>query len=672
MRFLLALILLAPAFAQTPPPPKPDEKAAEAPAKAEAKPDAKPAEEAAAPAPEQWLTGSIDLGWRFRTDILGSRDSYRSIVNLPEGPRVFGVDFTLEDPKHRLFDRLSARGANWGDPYNTAHVDAVKRGVYDFRFDYRNILYFNALPSFANPLAPNGVNERSFDVHRRNTSFDLTLRPGKRIVPYLSYDHASGYGSGVSTWAPDFTNEYAVPTRYRDQTDNYRGGVRFEFERFHVTLEQGGTTFKDDDSAYDAVPTTGDRTSSLLGQTLQLNSLQQAYGIRAHSVYTKALFTANPVSWLDVTGQFLFSQPKTDVNYVDVARGNFALLSSLLFYSGQVDMAGGAANKPHISANVGFELRPFRRFRMVQSWMTDRYHDAAYSTLTNYLLLSATSTSPVSSAFLPDRQVVNYNQNQTDLFFDLTSKITLRAGYRYVWGDSTVRSAPLDPNGLFESGKLNRQVALAGFNARPFQKLSLNAEFEGASTTHAYYRTSLYNYSKLRARARYQVAAALSVQTNFTLLDNQNPNPGLKYDFRSRDNAFSVNWTPNGGKLISLLAQYDRATLRSDISYLSLPFLAPDFSAYRDNAHIATSAIDITIPVLADCFMPKLTAGGSLVITNGTRPSRYYEPLAKLSLPFGKNFAWNTSWQWYGFNESQYLYEGFRTHVFQTGFRLTK
>ena len=37
------------------------------------------------------------------------------------------------------------------------------------------------------------------------------------------------------------------PLHCRDSTDNYRGGVRFELNRFHVTLEQGGTTFKEDD-----------------------------------------------------------------------------------------------------------------------------------------------------------------------------------------------------------------------------------------------------------------------------------------------------------------------------------------------------------------------------------------------------------------------------------------
>jgi hypothetical protein len=52
-------------------------------------------------------------------------------------------------------------------PTALAHVNARKQGIYDFSFDYRNIAYFNALPSYSNPLAPAGFNEQAFDTHRR-------------------------------------------------------------------------------------------------------------------------------------------------------------------------------------------------------------------------------------------------------------------------------------------------------------------------------------------------------------------------------------------------------------------------------------------------------------------------------------------------------------------------
>ena len=41
-----------------------------------------------------------------------------------------------------------------------------------------------------------------------------------------------------------------MPNTLHDLTNLYRGGVRFELRRFHATLEEGGTTFKDDQSVY--------------------------------------------------------------------------------------------------------------------------------------------------------------------------------------------------------------------------------------------------------------------------------------------------------------------------------------------------------------------------------------------------------------------------------------
>jgi hypothetical protein len=98
------------------------------------------------------------------------------------------------------------------------------------------------------------------------------------------------------------------------------------------------------------------------------------------------------------------------------------------------------------------------------------------------------------------------------------------------------------------------------------------------------------------------------------LLDNQNPTPGVQNDFRSRDNSLAAFWTPNGSKRISVMAEYNRSTLHSRIDYLLSPFFTPSVSIYNDNAHTATSTIDIAFP---DCEgrAAKLTAGGSLFVS---------------------------------------------------------
>ena len=92
------------------------------------------------PATERWVTGHIDFGYRWQTPG-GNQNVYRSIVDLGEGPKLLDADFSIVDPKHRWFDQIDTRAANWGDdPYTTLSVTARKDRVYDFISSYRILL----------------------------------------------------------------------------------------------------------------------------------------------------------------------------------------------------------------------------------------------------------------------------------------------------------------------------------------------------------------------------------------------------------------------------------------------------------------------------------------------------------------------------------------------------
>src|SRR6202171_4862373 len=660
MRLLFIIASLLPLGAQAPAPP------AASPAKAETKSDVSPV-----PVEEPWLTGSIDVGYRWRSGVGGSFDTYRSIVNLGSGPKLLGADFTLLDRKSRVFDQVHIRGYNWGDdPYSTFHLDAKKTKLYDFTADYRNIAYFNYLPSYADPLIARGVflNEQSFDIHRRSTSLQLDLLPANWFIPYLAFDRGSGSGRGATTFVSD-GNEYAVPNTLRDMTNLYRGGVRFELRRFHVTLEEGGTTFKDDQNDYAAGGPNnfGNVATPFLGQRLYLSSLLAAYGIRGNSTYSKGLFTANATPWLDLYGQFLFSQPDSTVHYQQADTGNFILPSQLLFYNSQQYLVSAAAELPHTSASFGAEIRPMRRVRIVESWLTDRLHDSS-SAASSQVLVPLGQT----RALLASSLATSYSQEEIDLFVDVTSRLALRGGYRYVWGEAS--DATLPPAGLKSSdqGTLRRHVGIGGIVFRPTQKLSISGEAEGGSSGGAYFRTSLYDYRKVRARAHYQASASLSLSADFILLNNQNPLPGSHYDYLAQQESLSFLWSPREGKNWDIQGSYSRSTLRSDISYFEPQILQTQLSSYRDNSHTVTALFSVNLPGYSGLAAPKFSAGGAFFISSGSRPTSYYQPAAKFFVPVRKNLNWFTEWQYYGYGQAFYLYEGFRTHLLTTGLRLTR
>ena len=607
------------------------------------------------PEAEQWLTGSVDLGYRWRTAVGGSFETYRSIVNLGSGPKLLGTDFTIIDPTRRFFDRLDVRAENFGDdPYSTLHVNAIKAKLYDFRADYRNIAYFNNLPSYADPLLSRGItlNEQAFDTHRRFTSMQLDLLPGHWFVPYLAFERESESGTGVNAYVAG-DNEYAVPTTVRNSADTYRGGVRLELHRFHATVEEGGTVFKDDQNVYTAGGTNyGNNSEPLLGQTLDLTQLSQAYGIRGNGVFTKGLVTASPTSWLDLYGQILYSRANNNVHYQEYAAGNLVDLSQLQFYTSQQYLLSAEAKLPHTSGSVGAEIRPVRGVRILQSWLTDR--------------LSSNSSGTV----LGDSLTTHYNQEQVDVLWDATAKLTLRGGYRAVWGNASNVILPIAELTGFERGTLRQNTGIAAVNYRPLQRLTINGELESSKSSGTYFRTSLYNYQKLRVRARYKVTPSLQLAFDASLLKNQNPTPGNHYDYLGHQESFALTWSPAAVKGWSFLGNYTRSTIRSDISYLIPQTLTPELDRYRDNNHMVTFLLDGNVKGFGGTA--KLSAGGSFFLSSGSRPTSYYQPFFKLTVPMNRQLAWVSEWRYYGFGETFSVFENFRTNLITTGVRFTR
>src|SRR5262245_6019866 len=93
-----------------------------------------------AAAGDQWLTGSFDVGYRWKTKVGGNENVYRSVVDLGEGPKLLDADFTIQDPQRRWFDRIDTRAANWGDdPYTTLDVTDRKSRMYELSSRFRNL-----------------------------------------------------------------------------------------------------------------------------------------------------------------------------------------------------------------------------------------------------------------------------------------------------------------------------------------------------------------------------------------------------------------------------------------------------------------------------------------------------------------------------------------------------
>ncbi len=629
------------------------------------------------PSGEPEISGYIDLGYRWETGVYGSFPTYRSIVDLGSGPKLFGADLTFSNTLlpvgARFFDHLNLRLSDIGDdPYETYHLNIGKKKLYNFTGDYRNIAYYSNLPSFADPLFGTGLilDEQALDTHKRLGDFRLDLFPNRTFMPYFEYDHASDYGNGIANFVAN-ADEYPVTNLTRDSDENYRGGLRIELSRWHFKLEQGGTTFKDDEQLSAGVGTTnyGNLYSPYLGQTLELTSLAEAYAIRGHSVYTDASFSANPVTWADVYGTFLYSQPVSNVGFVGLDTGNQVLLSELLFYTSEDNFIAAASKAPHTSANLGAEIRPMRRIRLLPSWFTDRMHTSGTNIGSDTLTTTTAGQVPIES-LLATTLVSNSNEAGMQVFGDVTSKITLRAGYKYNWGNASDVILPLAELTGFETGKIRRSIWLAGLAWRPIQNAWLNIDFEDGSSGSTYYRTSLYDYQKASVRGRYRLTKDFNLSASALVLNNKNPTPGIDYSFLAHTETASLQYIPSSGKVWDFEGSYTRSTLYSNIFYLDPEFLTPEQSKYRDNSHAVTAAFNLNMPGWLG-YKTRLTLAGTALVSNGSNPTVFYQPYARMSIALNKHLAWNSEWRYYGFGESFYIYQGFRTEMVTTGVRIT-
>ena len=196
-------------------------------------------------------------------------------------------------------------------------------------------------------------------------------------------------------------------------------------------------------------------------------------------------------------------------------------------------------------------------------------------------------------------------------------------------------------------------------NVRVSQKISGNFEFEGSNGEKTYFRTGLQDYKKTKLRAKYQAFGSLLLSGSFTYLDNQNHSTSGNYDFQSRATSLNAMWTPWGGKRMTLLGEYTRGTLHSDIGIFTPQTLTVNDSFYRENFHSFTSALDL------NCWKgAKFSVGGTGFVSSGSRPTEFYQPLMRMTIPFRTHWGLRTEWQYHSMSERFYQYESFGAHTF--------
>lgn len=627
------------------------------------------------------LAGYIDFGYRWRVSQNGSEAMYRTLVNLGQGPKFFGAHLVWKSPRPNLWDRFQFDSTGWGgEPYSNARVDIERAGVYDLGLQYRQQNYFSQVPSFANPLlVPFNytLSQNGDDFKRRMADLDFTLFPNRRFSPFFSYSRTGRDGPGYWPWIGP-SNEYLASTNFDDSTNLYRGGVHISLPRVFLTLEGGGTFFSDNQVTSFSGFNLGNRRTPLLGQIMHLDTVDQRYSVTGRMGFFRASFKAAPVKWADFAGQFGFSQASGTIGFSETATGQFVGLAALQTFTGLTSNGPGSALLPRPSGNVSMILRPMRRLRIVDSFDTLRFHNAASTVFTQTLtgvtgLLGTVAPSTTITTVTPGINFIasDYNRHQIEAIYELFPWISFRGGWRAEWSQWV---QPSDEPGEFEFFKEQRNVALGGIDLRLPLGAAVNFSTEVGVPKKSLFRTSLYDYHKVKLGGRWNARPWLRFTGKYVRQYNTNDTPDISLYWHNHEVSFGVLLAPNDGRRFTISADWMYQNYSSDI-LAAIPFPpAIVNSAWQQNANHAGSFINVNL-----IHGASLNVGGSLLVSHGTQPTKYYQPRAELMIPIHSRIVWFNNWQYWDFNEKFQTenpnpllptLQNFNAHLFATGLRI--
>jgi hypothetical protein len=608
----------------------------------------------------------LEIGYRWVSDIAGNQDMYRSMVNLGEGPKLLRSNLSLRSNygSGLLFDRLDLSVNNWGgDPYNTFRLNFGRGDLYEFRADYRNLNYYNFIPTLDNPLASKGTlfGQHSLNVTYRTTDLELKLFPHSKVRPYVAYSRASGFGPGFTTFAVT-GNEFLLDTRWQYAANDYRGGVEISLPKLTLTVEQGYRRLRNDTGVTDAGNPSGNTNRPYIGETVNLESLNRGYHDRTGIPVSKVLAKYTPFEKLKITGRYIYSMADLESSLGEVRTGNLITLEERLVYGAALDSFNAQAKKPDHNGAFLIEFSPFSRLTLLDQFDTRSLHVSGSTLMSStYFHSRPLSGEPPPSydsniSHLLDNWLT-YDQvrNQFEAELDLGGGFSARGGHRYTYSEASLANL-VDGKEDPATADLTQHTGIVGLNYRPGRWMHLGLDYETNYSKGLLTRTDLLNYDQLKFDWHVNPWKTLGFSGRIALLQNTNPKSDIDFKSHNRNYSVAVNYEPN--ERFSLNLDYERSNLLSDIAILLPQTLKLDRSYFDERGSSVGGSMGVGI------YRGWRTDFGYRAILNaGSFPLSYYQPFAIMSVPLPSHLAFKTYWQYFGYNEKGTSLQDYRGHM---------
>ncbi len=674
------------------------------------------------------ITSSIELGVRgLRVD--GDHNKYKSDLNYNAGVRLFDSSFLVrsKDGKGTPFDTLLLTSSGWGaDPYGQMRILAEKPKWYRFEGSYRRFKYFRFLNNIANPnwifnpttfsRPPNPTTgEHGFNTRTQMGDFDLTILPKNDKIRFTVGYSPERYSGPAYTSYHIGGNEFILLSNLKSQANDFRLGADGRVGPIDFSFQQGFRRFRDD-SFIDLGATPGVNLNPAVASFTSFHRNEPA---RTSVNYTTFSVHSLVARKLDLTARVVHSTSNSNFTFLENMTGtNFAtrigsgagaqLGAPNVLILGQYNIPGNV-KRPNTLGDFGVTFLATDKFRISNTFRVEDFTIDGVATFNDLFSVSRGAIVDTRSfSNLSVHKVTRYRkyQDTVEADYQFNKNYSIHLGYRYgsrrieqiLSGFALNSNAPtaLVPEDEVENNHTN--AFFGGFKARPVNNLTIYFDAEHGTADNVFTRIGNYNYTNIRAKARYVPNRKLNF--NFAVITKDNSNPSeiagvsltdFGVDVKSRTFTSSIGWNPTPKFSFSTGYNYNWVNSDAVVDYFyQVPPAASvrhpiGHSLYfqRNNFFYIETVTQLCprVTLYAAYRVNQDDGQGSRVAnptgTPGTLinsyPMSFQSPEARLAIKINRRLDWNLGYQYYNYSENALVGprpQNYHAHLPYTSLRL--
>ncbi len=675
------------------------------------------------------IHSSVEMGYRYN-NVAGSDDMYDTLVNLQTGPRFLDQTLSMQSLAHEgvLFDDLYLNSFGLGgDPNAVARLRADKHKWYNLQGSFRrDVSYFN-YDLLANPLNPPTAvpsvpvlnSPHEFDnTARRMTDIDLTLLPESTVSFRLGYSNNNMTGPSFSSlhegtealllqgWNTTMNSfrmgvDWRVLPRtvisYDQSLDYYKGDTDSQLATFNPALLPGGGSVElglSFDPANNEPCAVRPPATSLIGPGGTLTNVNcSAYfnylrnqRVRTSTPTERLSLRSNYFQRIDLVASYSYSDAEMSTPLYESFDGLITRTGTRAF------LGTGEADASRISdvLDIGVTAHLTKHLRLIEKyyfWAFRIPENADFNEVDSNcpgpctLLTPLNATTPTTVNTLTQASFnQTWQKNQTELAWDISKKVGIRAGFRF--GDQVFNHFNDFLPGDLDNFVVHEYTALMGFWARPTRNLRMNFDLEHTNYDNVIVRMTPRKESRYRFQTNYTPLPWMVLGGSLNIIQDANNDMLTNYVGHNRNYGATASIAPNERFGIDLAYNYNDVIQNALICFSDTPPTGVTLPFVSNAASCAAN--DAANPLLANSyytnhtnfgmgtvrFKPakRLTANLGFSLTNvegsvpqlnifqplGAAEYKYYQPVANLSVDVGHKMSWNSGWNYYQYAEGSF------------------